>query len=142
MIDTLLSPLRLPERALQALDRIVEDLGGLREDMAAELRPMRKHMAVMRESTSRLPGGIEKIEESVSGLGGRLDKVHEAVGNVHADMSGLNAQVEALGKQLATMQVTLEDMKVHVEQVIEDLPGASGTGVVSRVRDAIGGDSS
>jgi hypothetical protein len=79
MLDALLCPLRLPERALDALGRIADDLAGLRAEMAAELRPMRTDMAVVRESTSRLPKGIAKIEKAVTGLSAKLDHVQEEV---------------------------------------------------------------
>lgn len=141
ILDTLLSPLRLPERALEALGQIVEDLTGLREEMSAELRPIRTDMAAVRKSTSRLPEGIAKIEQAVTGLSGKLDHIDEGVGNVHAAMSGLNAQVEELGKRVEAMEQTVTEMKGIIQEVIKDLPGASGTGVVSRVRDAIGGES-
>jgi len=140
MIDTLLSPLRLPERALEALGQIVEDLAGLRKEMSANLRPIRTDMAAVRESTSRLPEGIAELEQSITQLSGKLDHIDQGVGNVHADMSGLNDHVETLSKRLVAMQQTLEEMTGSVETVIKDLPGASGSGVVSRVRDAIGGD--
>jgi methyl-accepting chemotaxis protein len=103
---------------------------------------LRTDMAVVRESTSRLPKGIAKIEKAVTGLSAKLDHVQEEVGNVHADMSELNANVEKLVGQLEAMQDTLDGMKGSVEEVIKDLPGAGGSGVVARVRDAIGGEGS
>ncbi len=39
------------------------------------------------------------------------------------------------------MQQTLEGLKGTVEEVTKDLPGASGTGTIARVRDAISGPS-
>ena len=46
-----------------------------------------------------------------------------------------------LVEQLATLQQTTEGLKGSVEEVTEDLPGSSGTGVIARARDAIGGQS-
>lgn len=120
----------------------MEDLAGLREEMAADLRPMRTDMAAVRESTSRLPEGIAQIEQAVTGLSGKLDHINEGVASLHTDLSGLNAQVEELGKRVQAMEQTVTEMKGSVQEVIKDLPGASGTGVVARVRDAIGGESS
>ncbi len=84
MIDALLAPLRLPERALDAVSRIARDLAALREEtadglgtlaettasLAGDLRPLRTDVAVVRESTSSLPEGIAKLEKAVDGLSG------------------------------------------------------------------------
>jgi len=154
MLDELLSPLRLPERAMGALSHIAEELSGLRADLASgvgkldkataslasDLRPMRTDVAVMRESTSRLPEGIAKLEKVIEGLGGKLEHVHEGVGTLHADMGELCAHIEAIGKQLAGIDETITGMKGSLEDVTKDLPGA-GAGPIARMRDAIGGQS-
>ena len=119
----------------------MEDLTGLREEMSAELRPIRTDMAAVRKSTSRLPEGIAKIEQAVTGLSGKLDQINEGVGGLHADLSGLNAHVGQLGKRVEAMEQTVTEMKGSLQEVIKDLPGASGSGVVARVRDVIGGES-
>lgn len=156
MLDGLLYPLRLPERALDALGRMVEDLGGLREDLvsgfdkldqttgsiAADLRPLRTDLAVVRESTSRLPEGMAKLEQAVTGLGDKLEHVHDGVGALHADMTELSAHVQGLGRQLDALQQTVDAMHGTVSEVAKDLPGASGTGAIARVRDAVGRGSS
>ena len=156
MLDGLLYPLRLPERALDALGRLVQDLGGLREELAsglgsleqttdslaADLRPLRTDVGVVRDSASRLPEGVAKLDQAVTGLGAKLDHLDQGVGALHDDMRELCAHVEGLGKQLAAMQKTVDGTKGSVEEVTEDLPGASGGGLVARVREAVGGDSS
>ncbi len=70
MFDALLYPLRLPERVLEALDRIVQDLGGVREELAgglvtlgqtadslaADVRPLRTDVAAVRKSEGLAQG--------------------------------------------------------------------------------------
>lgn len=156
MLDGLLYPLRLPERALDALGRLVQDLGRLREELAsglgtleqttaslaADLRPLGTDVGVVRDSASRLAEGVAKLEQTVTGLGAKLDPLDQRVGALHDDMRELCDHVEGLGKQLAAMQQTVDGIQGDVEEVTKDLPGASGSGLVARVRDALGGDSS
>jgi chromosome segregation ATPase len=156
MLDGLLYPLRLPERALDALGRIVEDLGGLRDgltgslerlerttdDVLAELRPLRTDTSVVRESTSRLPEGVAKLEHAVTGLGGKLEHVQDGVSTLHADMAELCAHVEGLARQLDGLQQITNTIQGQVDEVTRDLPGASGTGAIAKVREAVGRGSS
>ena len=152
MFNGLLYPLRLPERALAALGQIVEDLSGIRKELAgglgtleqtadsltADVRPLRTDVAVVRESASRLPEGMAKLEQAVTGLGTKLEHVQEGVGTLHADMAELCAHVEGLCRQLDTIQQTTNAIHSNVDNVARDLPGASGTGAIAKVREAVG----
>jgi len=156
MFDGLLYPLRLPERALAALGQIVEDLSGIRKELAgglgtleqtadsltADVRPLRTDVAVVRESASRLPEGMAKLEQAVTGLGAKLEHVHEGVGTLHADMSELCAHVEGLARQIDVMNQTITAMHSNLDELTRDLPGASGTGAIAKVREAVGRGSS
>ena len=155
MLEELLSPLRLPERAVGALSRVAEDLSALRAEiamgvgsldkttttLASDLRPLLADAAVMRESTSHLPEGIARLEKTVDGLGGKVERLHDGVATLHGDMRELCAHVEQMGSQLAAMHETMTGIKGEVEDVTNDLPGSGGTGAIARIRDAIGGES-
>ncbi len=155
MLEGLLSPLRLPLRATEALSRVAEDLSGLRAELASgmgkldtrivalasDLRYLLTDAAVMRESTSSLPDAIAKLEKAVNGLGGKLEHVDEGVGSLHADMRELCGHIAGMGEQLAAIHETITGMKSDLEEVTEDLPG-SGDGPIARMRDALGGQSS
>ncbi len=155
MLEGLLSPLRLPLRAMDALSRVAEDLSGLRAELASgmgkldtrtvalasDLRYLLTDAAVMRESTSSLPDGIAELEEAVNGLGRKLEHVDEGVGSLHADMRELCGHVAGMGEQLAAIHETFTGMKGDVEEITKDLPG-TGHGPIARMRDAIGGQSS
>lgn len=127
MLDTLLAPLRLPERAVDALGRVAPDVAALREEISKglgtleertsflveHLQLLRTDVAVVRESTSCVPEATARLEKTVDGMGGKLDRLDEAVGTLHGDLTELCAHVEGLGKQLETVAAATSPLQAH-----------------------------
>ena len=99
MLDGLLAPLRLLERAMEAL----ESLPGA----ARELALVRSELTRVREQTEPLGELLPALEKIESGLGARLDAVHEVVEALESEESFLNGSVRALGGEVKALHETL-----------------------------------
>ncbi len=149
MLAGLLAPLRLPERAVEALQ---------------ELRPMRQELTRVREQTEPLAdllGALQSLEQE---LGTRLSAVHDVVTALESDESHLNLTTKELGAKVAVLSDVLtpvDDRLVSIERaivalakdvgtILETLVGVKddiqritglrgGRGLVERARDAVTG---
>ncbi len=161
VLDGLLTPFRLPERALRSL----EALAGA----AQHLGPMRSELTLVREGIGSLPDLIERIRkqtESVPGmlptveriseqaeplaevlpaldhlegsLGKRLDALHELIVALEGDESHLIKAVEALGDDLESMHKTVSGLQDDVQRITDRLPDSS-KGPLEKARDALTG---
>ena len=161
MLDDLLNPLRLPERALGAL----ESLAGA----AQQLGPMRAELTRVREGIGPLPELIERIRsqtESVpavlptveriseqaeplahllpalehleKSLGARLDSVHETIVALEGDESHLNRAVEGLGEEMQSMHRTISGLQDDVQRLTDRLPDPS-KGPFDKAREVLSG---
>ena len=145
LLAGLLAPLRLPERALDALEGLVEAAGNL--------GPMRSELTRVREQTEplgELLPTLEHLEESLSTqldslhkqteplgellpalehleerLGTRLDSVHEVVVELESEDSYLNSTVADLNREVTAMHKTLRGLQDDVQSVTERMPDAS-----------------
>ena len=161
VLNGVLSPLRLPERALEAL----ESLAGA----AQQLGPMRSELTRVREGIGPLPDLIERIRtqtESVpavlptveriseqaeplaemlpalghleKSLGTRLERLHETIVALEGDESHLNRAVEALGEELQAMHNTISGLQDDVQRVTDRLPDPS-KGPLEKTREVLTG---
>ena len=161
MLDGLLNPLRLPERALSAL----ESLAGA----AQQLGPMRSELTRVREGIGPLPELIERVREQTepvpallptveriseqaeplahllpalehleNSLGARLDNLHETIVALEGDESHLNKAVEALGDQMEAMHKTISGLKGDVRRVTDRLPDPA-KGPFDKAREVLSG---
>ena len=156
-----MAPLRLPERALQALEGLTEAAGtlaDLRSDLAAvreqtkplgELVPLTKGIKRQVDSlpakVDRISGQAEPLEALLptlerieQGLEQRLDSLHELIGELEGEESHLNKAVEALGSEVAAMHKTVAGLQDDVQSVTERLPDAS-KGPLEKARDVLSG---
>ena len=158
----LLAPLRLPERAIEALDSLAE--------AARELAPMRSELIRVREQTEPLADLLptaesireqtdsllpvaERISEQAEplaellpaleglegNLGARLDSVHEVVVALESEESYLNKAVKELSNQLQEMHKTISVLQDEVERITERLPDPNASGPLAKARDALTG---
>ena len=141
----LLAPLRLPERALEALagaagtlDQIGSDLAAVREQTKplGELVPLTEGL---KEQVESLPPRVDRISEQAEpleallptlerverGLDERLESLHYLIGELEGEESHLNKAVRELGQEVAAMHKTVAGLQEDVQSVTERLPDSS-----------------
>ncbi len=156
MLANLLAPLRLPERVLEALDRLVES--------TRELGPIRSELTHVREQTAPLAELVAGVERMHEDLATRLDSVRDVIVELESERSHLNRTVGELGAKvgalhdvvapvddrLGTLERTVNGLAGEVGALHETLRGVKGDiqrttglegerGVMERARDAITG---
>lgn len=163
VLGGLLDPLRLPERALKAL----ESLAGA----AQHLAPMRTELGRARESIEPLSGLVERtrdqteqvpvmlpVVERISeqaepleqllpalanleeSLGTRLASLHEVIVALEGDESHLNKAVITLGEQMEGMHATVRSLQDDVQRVTDRLPDPEEGGtLVDKAKDVLTG---
>ncbi len=165
VLSGLLAPLRLPERALEALDAVrqaVQELGPIRSEVTrvreqtepladlmptaerireqtepvTELLPVTERIREQAEPLAELLPALERIEES---LGGRLDSIHEVVVALESEESYLNKAVKGLVGELEAMHETVSRLQHEVERITERLPDPNAPGPLAKARDALTG---
>ena len=132
VLSGLLSPLRLPERVVEAIESIAEKL--------EDVRPMREDVATIREQSSDLDGLLPALEDMKEDIGGRLDALHDCMTNLEGVEGQLDARVADLCKEITAMHKTLEALQDDVQRVTDRLPDPT-RGPLEKARDVItGGD--
>jgi len=149
ILSGLLAPLRLPERALEALEGLVDAAGNLapmrseltrvrkQTEPLGELMPALERIRKQTEPLAELLPALDRLEER---LGTRLDSVHEVVVALEGKDSYLNSTVADLNRELAAMHKTLDGLKDDVRSVTERMPDAS-RGPLEKARDVLSGGS-
>lgn len=161
LLSGLLAPLRIPERALDALVDAAGALREVRSELSAmreqteplqELVPLTKELKALVEpmppTVERISAQAEPLEEMLPSLGrleqavvGRLEAAHETMKAIERDEARLNEQVKTLCGEIGDLQRTVAGLKGDVERITERLPDRSH-GPLEKVRDVLsGGDS-
>ncbi len=147
ILSGLLAPLRLPERALAALEALAEtaqNLGPMRSELTRvreQTKPLNKLMPAMEclveqtEPLSDLLPALQRLEER---LGTRLDSLHGVVVALEGDDSHLNAAVGELHREVAAMHKTLYGLQDDVQRITDRLPDPN-RGPLEKARDVLGG---
>ena len=147
ILSGLLAPLRLPERALAALETLAEtaqNLGPMRSELTrvreqteplGELMPTLERLLKQTEPLSDLLPALQRLEER---LGTRLDSLHGVVVALEGDDSHLNAAVGELHREVAAMHKTLYGLQDDVQRITDRLPDPS-RGPLEKARDVLGG---
>ncbi|MCA1678285.1 MAG: redoxin domain-containing protein [Actinobacteria bacterium] len=102
MLDEFLNPLRLSQRALDALDSlgdIARDLGALREGVSSG-------METLDETTTSIHGDMTELSTKLEGL----NRMEETTASIHEDMTELSTRLEGLTRIEATTVTIHEDM--------------------------------
>ncbi len=124
MWGSLLAPLRLPERVLEALDEL------------AELRSIRSELTRVREQTEPLAELGPLLERLKEDLGTRLGAVHETLVPVDERLAVIERTTSELAVEIAAVHETLRG----VQQDIQRMSGLRGErGIAERVRDRVVG---
>ena len=161
LLSGLTAPLRLPERALVALEALAgaadaltdirSELGTLRQqnEPLAELVPLTKDIKAriepMPPTVERISGQAEPLEELLPALVRlekavvqRLEDAHETMKALERAEARLNEQVSNLCREIGTLQETVTGLKGDVERITERLPDPT-QGPLDKVRDALTG---
>ncbi len=158
LFSGLLAPLRVPERAVEAL---VDAAGALRE-VRSELSAMRQQTEPLGElvpltmelkalvepmppTVKRISGQAEPLDELLPALVRleeavvrRLEAAHETMRAIERDEARLNEQVETMCREIGDLQRTVDGLKADVERITERLPDPSH-GPLDKVRDVLSG---
>lgn len=113
MLDEFLTPLRLPQRALDALDSlgdIAQDLGALREGVGSGLDTL--------EETT------DSIHEDMAGLSTRLEglaRIEETTASIHGGMTELSTRLEGLTRMEDALEDGLTELSARVKRLSKQL---------------------
>lgn len=113
MLDEFLAPLRLPQRALDALDSlgdIARDLGALREEVGSGLDAL--------EETT------DSIHEDMAGLSTRLEglaRIEETTASIRGDMTELSTRLEGLTRMEDALEDGLTELSARVKRLSKQL---------------------
>ena len=161
LLSGVLAPLRLPERALEALSGAAGDLAEIRSEVAAmreqteplaELVPLTKELRALVEpmppTVERISRQAEPLEELLPALVrlqeavvGRLAAAHETMEAIERDEARLNEQVKTLCGEIGDLQRTVSGLKDDVERITERLPDTT-QGPLDKARDFLTGGGS
>lgn len=92
----LLSPLRLPERVVVAIEGIAEQL--------EDLGPMREEVEAIRHQSNNLSALLPALSTIKEDLSVRLDRLHECIIELEAIEAGLDKRVARLCEEITAMQ--------------------------------------
>ena len=145
LLAGLLAPLRLPERALEALDALsgaargmqseltrvreqTEPLAGLMpavERLIRQTEPVPEigrtveQIRVQAEPLAELLPALDSLEER---LGARLDSLHDTIVGLEGEESHLNKSVVALVDELREMHKTVGGLREDVQSITDRIP--------------------
>ena len=111
MLSGLLAPLRLPEKALEALDSVVEAL--------QELEPMRAELVRVREQTEPVAGLLAALDPLEGELAPRLDALHAELVRVREQTDPLGDLLPALDRLEAALAPRLDALHAELVRVRE-----------------------
>ena len=154
----LLAPLRLPERALEALAGAVHALEQIRSDLAAvreQTKPLGELVPLtegVKEHVESLPPKVDRISEQAGpleallptlerleqGMERRLDSLHELIGELEGEESHLNKAVQELGEEVKAMHRTVAGLQEDVKSVTDRMPDPS-RGPLEKAKDVLTG---
>ena len=158
LLSGLIAPLRVPERALEALIGAAGDLAAIRSELStmreqneplAQLVPLTKEIKAriepMPPTVERISGQAEPLEELLPALERleravveRLEATQETMKAIERDEARLNDQVSKLCGEIGTLKETVSGLKGDVERITERLPDPT-QGPLDKVRDALTG---
>ena len=127
----LLSPLRLPERVVLAIEGIAEQL--------EDLGPMREEVEAIRNQSNDLSALLPALSTMKEDLGVRLDRLHECIIELEALEAGLDNRVAQLCEEITAMHRTVGALKGDVERITERLPDPNAPGPLEKARGVLTG---
>ena len=163
VLDGLLSPFRLPERALRAIESLAgaaQHLGPVREEITRvreSITPLPDLIERTRKQTESVPEmlpTVERISEQAQPLADvlpsleklerstteRLEALHEVIVALEGDESHLNKAVMGLGREMKEMHKTIHALQEDVQRLTDRLPDQS-KGPIEKARDVLTGRS-
>ena len=161
LLSGLIAPLRLPERALEALDGVAgaacvlaeirSELATVREqtEPLAELVPLTKsikgQVEPMPPTVERISAQAEPLETLLPSLESleravveRLEAAQETMAALERHESQLTDRVESLGGEIVALHRTVSGLKGDVERITERLPDAT-RGPLEKAREVLTG---
>ena len=153
ILNGLLTPWRLPERAIQALESLAEaarDIPPIRADIArvrelaepplSELMPAVERIDSRAKQLVEMAPVVERISEQaqplndllpvlerlVGDLASKVDSLNQVVGELESEESHLNKTVGALASEFSEMHETVKALRGDVERVTDHLPSNRG----------------
>ncbi len=113
MLDDVFAPLRLPQKALDALESlgdIAEDLGALREGVGSG-------MDTLEETTTSIHGDMGELSTRLEGLA----RMEETTTSIHGDMVELSTRLEGLTRMEDALEDGLSELSARVKRLSKQL---------------------
>lgn len=165
VLKSLLSPLRLPERALEAIDSLasvahdlLSEVTRVREQtepltelvpIAGEIREQAQRIPEVLSTAQRISEQAQPLAEVLPALGGverslatRVDSLHELVAGLASKESELNKQIAEVHKELTSMHKTVSGLQEDLQRITDRLPDpGENRGPLEAARDLLTGSS-
>ncbi len=158
LLSGLMAPLRVPERAFDALAGAADALNDIRSELRAmrkQNEPLAELVPLTRELQAQIgpmPPTVERISRQAEPLEDllpalmrleqsvveRLEATQQTMEAIERDEARLNEQVRKLCGDIGTLQETVAGLKGDVERMTDRLPDPTH-GPLDKVRDALTG---
>lgn len=161
LLAGLLAPLRLPERAIDALGVLSDAARGVQSELTrvreqteplAGLMPAVERLIRQTEPVPEVAATVEQIRKQAeplaellsaldsleTQLGGRIDRLHETIVSLEGEESHLNRSVGELGTEVAAMHKTVAGLQDDVERITDRLPDPD-RGPLEKAKDVLTG---
>jgi chromosome segregation ATPase len=154
-VSALLAPLRLPERALRALESLAgaaQHLGPMRSeivrvreliesvdkktDQVPEMLSTVQRISRQAEPLEKMLPAIDHLEKSTAD---QLAGMRETLVALESDESHLNKAVEDLKQQISDLHGTIRELHDDVQRVTDRLPDPN-RGPLEKAKDVLTGD--
>jgi chromosome segregation ATPase len=143
VIDSLLAPVRLPQRALESLDVLAEAARRLVRLEDAVLR----HLESLDQQAGNISDDLAATREQVGSLHAHVTVLDRAVTRItdvveHLDdrVAAVNSAMPRLEHEVTTTRQTVESLKAELKDLTDHLPDANSPGPITRAREAITGN--
>ena len=125
LLAGLLAPLRLPERALDALEGLVEaagNLGPMRSELTRvreQTEPLGELLPTLEHLEERLVTQLDSLHEQTEPLGKLLPALEHLEERLSTQLDSLHEQTEPLGKLLPALEQLEERLSTRLDSVHE-----------------------
>jgi hypothetical protein len=142
VIDSLLAPVRLPQRALESLDALGEAarrLVHLEDAVLGHLESLDQAGRDIAADLAATVADVRSLHSHVTLLEGGVTRIADVVADLDARVASVDSAIPRLEREVTATRQTLASLKTDVEDVSEHLPDPDSPGPIARAREAITG---
>jgi archaellum component FlaC len=133
MLDTLLTPLRLPQRVVTEIETIAHAARALSDTVGERLRSIDERAGALVKGLGRMQASLIRLENRVDELMSLEATIEQRMDAVRAD---LNTRMLAIEHELRAMQPTIAQIARDVAKIDQLLPDPDA-GPLARLKDTL-----